>query len=411
MSGRCLILTSEFPPAVIGGVGRYVSEIAPRLNRSIPVRVALVPTYQPPAPPESQPPPQAVNADVERVHGQGFDCAVRHYRDALLGIDAECRFGALIEAARRVASECDAGVTAPGEGLAIYIQDYALAPIAAALRTRFPRARLVAACHLPVYAGFTYFDKPVSDAIHQILEAQLVRLAHRVVVPSAFAGHVLRIIHNLPESKIAVVPLGASRPVPPMPAPDGPLRVLVVGRPTEQKGYHFLFEAFGRLLRSNREARLTVVTGMTHSERLAELAARHGLAAHTDFARPLGHDSIWHEYDRHHLLVTASLYETFGLAVLEAMASRRPALGFSVGALPELWGRALDAELGTPVACVDGLVERLERVGGDAAYRAALAHRVERRAHEFPWERHVDRLAGLMALPGEAAPDPAASWR
>jgi len=423
VSPRCLILTSEFPPAAIGGIGRYVAEIAPRLNRTMALRIALVPTYQAPAAVPSLSGADAkanaeveaeadaeADAEVEQVRSDEFDAATRHYRAALLAVDGAYRTDALVAAAHRVAAACAPGPGAPGAALVVYVQDYALAPIAAALRQRYAHARVIAACHLPVYAGFTYFDKPVSDALHQILEAQLVRVAQRVVVPSAFAGHVLRMVHNLPAAKLAVVALGAHRPTPPVTAPDGPLRLLAVGRPTEQKGYHFLFEAFARLLRTHADARLTVVTGMAANARLEQLATRHGVAAHIDFASPRGHDAIWDEYDRHHLLVTTSLYETFGLAVLEAMASARPALGFAVGALPALWGEALGAELGTPVACVDTLVDRLQRLGADVPYRAAVGERAAARVREFTWERHVGHLAALITVPAETAALDARSW-
>jgi hypothetical protein len=68
-----------------------------------------------------------------------------------------------------------------------------------------------------------------------------------------------------------------------------------------------------------------------------------------------------------------------------------------------VWGAELTAELGTPVACVDGLVARIEAVAGDAHRRSELGRRAEERARAFSWDRHVQALARLLR---DSARDP-----
>ena len=263
MSEHCFILTSEFPPLAIGGVGRYASELVSRLSHAMRVTVMLVPTYQPlPQRPQNR-------CSHETFRGEA-DCRIEvadaAYRNALMDNDAARDFRPASHVAETVGAQCAEHIR-QGETLYVYVQDYALSPIAAALRQRFPRAKVLAACHLPVYAGFTYFDKPVTAVIHQVLEAKLVHLADRVVVPSAFAARVLTMTHNVPAAKLAVIALGVHRPEPIADLPTGALRLLAVGRPTEQKGYHFLFEVFRRLRQRDPTVRLTIVTGVDRCDR------------------------------------------------------------------------------------------------------------------------------------------------
>ena len=395
MTPHCLIVTSEYPPYTVGGIGRYVAELATRLLRRQRVSVLLVPTYARfgghAASPSATLSP-CTEAAPEVVMADGA------YQAALATADGATGLQAVEDVSRRLAH----GIVDRDRSSApthLYVQDYALSPLAAAMQALQPSLRVFAACHLPVYAGFTYFDKPVGDAIHQVLEARLLHLAERIVVPSTFAAHVLGITHNVTPDQLVVLPLGVARSAPVVAPPAGPLRLLAIGRATEQKGYHFLFEVLRRLLRRDAGVRLTVLTGTDDDARLVALAAAHGVAAHVDVAPAVAPAAIWPLIDRHHLLVTTSLYETFGLAVLEAMASARPAIGFSVGALPELWGAELGAEFGTPVADVDALAERIRGLSDDRDRAQRLGQMALRRAQAFSWERPVAALARCLDTP------------
>ena len=234
----CLVLSSEWPPTLLGGLGRYVAEVVPQLATAIPVRLALIPTYL-----------AAAGAwhDLSRNTASPFDWS--EYRECLQRLAMADGAAAMAPSAQRVALDCAAAIGTRC-ALTLFVQDIFLAPVAQALRDLGRARRIVSVCHLPLHAGFTYFDKPVKEEIHQVLEAQLVRISDLLVAPSRFAADILSLSHSVAAHKIVVAPLGVNRPLPPVPPPAGPLRLAFVGRPTEQKGYQFLFEALSELVRA-----------------------------------------------------------------------------------------------------------------------------------------------------------------
>ena len=76
-------------------------------------------------------------------------------------------------------------------------------------------------------------------------------------------------------------------------------------------------------------------------------------------------------YDRADVFVLASLQETYGMAVAEALAHGLPVVSTTTGAIPDLVGA--DAGLLVPPGNIEALAGALARVIGDARLRARLA--------------------------------------
>ena len=101
-------------------------------------------------------------------------------------------------------------------------------------------------------------------------------------------------------------------------------------------------------------------------------------------------------YQGAELVVFPSLYEGFGLPLLEAMACGAPVVASNTSALPEVAGGA--AILVDPLD-VDGMARAVAGVLGDEALRGRLREDGVARASEFSWEtaarRTLDAYASL----------------
>ena len=91
-------------------------------------------------------------------------------------------------------------------------------------------------------------------------------------------------------------------------------------------------------------------------------------------------------------LVTASLYEGFGLPLLEAMACGTPVITSNLSSLPEVVG---DAGIQVDPADVAAIEEAIARVVSDSELRADLILRGYQRAKSFTWERSARQLKAV----------------
>jgi alpha-1,3-rhamnosyl/mannosyltransferase len=101
----------------------------------------------------------------------------------------------------------------------------------------------------------------------------------------------------------------------------------------------------------------------------------------------VGEDELPQLYAGAHAFAFPSLYEGFGLPVLEAMASGVPVLTSNVSSLPEVAG---DAALLADPTDEESLRDGLARLLDDAAWRTNASARGIARARAFPWSRCVE---------------------
>jgi len=213
-----------------------------------------------------------------------------------------------------------------------------------------------------------------------------LRQAAAVLAPSETTRHDLLAAYPLAglESRVTVVPEGLSAPTPPGKLPDGiePGFILAVGTVEPRKNYQRLLVAYRRLRSHPGVPQLVIAgrPGWAYGDTLRRIQAEPGV-------RYLGHvdePTLAALYESASVLAFPSLYEGFGLPLLEAMAHGVPAVIGRSGALPELAG---GAAIEVDPEDVDAIAGALEKLLSDAELRKKLGEAGRRRAAGFTWKR------------------------
>jgi glycosyltransferase involved in cell wall biosynthesis len=223
------------------------------------------------------------------------------------------------------------------------------------------------------------------------------RAAARLIADSEATARDLRELLGVPAERIRVVHLGCDarfRPVEDSPARRAVLQrygilepyLLHVGTIEPRKNLPALVRAFARLCAGRRQPPRLVLAG---ARAWGDAALRRALAAedpHLPIAvvGPVAADDLPALYSAADLFVYPSLYEGFGLPVLEAMACGTAVVTSDAGALPEVVGDAART-----IAAHDGeaLIAALRELLDDPAQRRALGARGRARAASFTWAR------------------------
>ena len=112
--------------------------------------------------------------------------------------------------------------------------------------------------------------------------------------------------------------------------------LLHVGSLIPRKNLPFLMKIFQQVLQQFPTAKLWLVGQGPQFTALKNLGESLGIASAVHFAGHLSENDKLHAYQMADLLVSSSLMEGFGLAVVEAMACGLPVVAGQVGALPEV---------------------------------------------------------------------------
>ena len=220
--------------------------------------------------------------------------------------------------------------------------------------------------------------------------ARAVRTADAIIVVSNYTAEDLVSRTKVDGRKVHVVPLAASLPPSHYDVADAaksfkirPPYVLCVGTLEPRKNLIALVHAYRRLAARGWDHALVLSGGIGwHFEPLRQLLSEDGpgQVVVTGMVSPFELDAL---YRGATALVYPSLYEGFGLPVLEAMARGIPCIVSNTTSLPEV---ADDAALFIDPESVDDIAAAMEKVTTDGAFREDLRKSGLARAAEFSWD-------------------------
>jgi glycosyltransferase involved in cell wall biosynthesis len=173
---------------------------------------------------------------------------------------------------------------------------------------------------------------------------------------------------------------------------------LYAGNRRNYKNLDRLVEAFAGSSLS-RDGINLVLTGDT-DRHLQNLAVRFGMDDRLLFAGQVSDKQLASLYRSARLVAYVSLYEGFGLPILEAMAAGVPVLTSCVSAMPEISG---DAALLVDPTSVDEIIHGLDRLHHDDGLRRDLVSNGQIQAAKFDWAKTAAAYWEIMRNVSEAA--------
>ncbi|BAX91700.1 glycosyltransferase family 4 protein [Mycobacterium shigaense] len=401
---RVLMVSWEYPPVVIGGLGRHVHHLSTALGDAGHDVVVLSrrPTGTDPSThPSSDEMSEGVRviAAAQDPHEFGFGTDMMAWTLAM--------GHSMIRAGLSVKKP---GSGRPWRPDVVHAHDWLVAHPAIGL-AQFYDVPIVSTIHATEAGRHSgWVTGAISRQVHAV-ESWLVRESDSLITCSASMGDEITELFGPGLAGISVIrngidaarwPFAVRRPR------TGPAELLYVGRLEYEKGVHDAIAALPRIRRTHPGTTLTIAGTGTQQDWLVEQARKHKVLKATRFAGHCGHDELLALLHRADAAVLPSHYEPFGLAALEAAAAGTPLVTSNIGGLGEA---VLNGKTGVSCAPRDvaGLAAAVRSVldDPDAAQQRANAAR-ERLTSDFDWKTVAKETAQvyLAAKRGERQPQP-----
>ena len=259
-------------------------------------------------------------------------------------------------------------------------------------------APIVLTVHDICYATNPEWFSPRDLRVLSNVVPRSIRMAVHVITDSDSARREIMDHYHVPEEKISSVPIGAGAGAMPITLdearqelaaldlkPERPY-LLTVGNLQPRKNLVRLVEALNQLVSSGHDIDLVIV-GPGHFRADEVFKAAQPASGRIQFTGYVTDRQLAACYRCSTAFVLPSLYEGFGLPVLEAMAHGVPVASSNAGALPEVAG---DAAVLFDPRSVEGMTAAVSSILSDSGLRERLSRAGKSRAAQFTWKRTAE---------------------
>lgn len=370
---RILMLSWEFPPRSVGGLAQHVYDLATALVKAG-EEVHLI------------------TCAAEKSKAREVVNGIHVYRVNPYNLSAPDFLTWVLQLNLSMVEYTVSLVNSLAELDLIHAHDWLVAYAGRALKQAY-KVPLIATIHATEYGRNQGLHSDLQRYISDV-EWWLVYEAWRVIVCSSYMSKELQRVFQAPTDKLRVVPNGVdlkryqrtgqelSRSS--FAAPEEKI-VLFVGRLVQEKGIHLLIEAIPKILHYYSGVKFIIAGHGPAEDYLKNKAMDLSVANRIYFTGYIDDETRDFLYREAAVAVFPSLYEPFGMVVLEAMAAGTPVVVADVGGLSEIVAHEVNGlkfYTGNPNSLADNVL-RLLYEPDLAAQLAATAEQEIRRLYTW----------------------------
>ena len=373
---KILMLTWEYPPRIVGGISRVVSDLSRTLLKD--GHDVTVITYR-----DGDSPYFEDDKGVKVYRVDNYMINPNNFIDWVMQMNFS-----MIAKANEIIQE-------QGKFDVIHAHDWLVAYSAKTLKNSY---------NIPIVATIHATEAGRNSGIHDEqqryindTEWMLTYESAEVIVNSNYMKNELQRLFGLPYEKINVVPNGVNMSLyngferdynfRRRYAMDNEKIILFMGRLVYEKGVQHLIAAMPKILEGYHDAKLVICGKGGMLEELRAQADSIGISNKVYFAGHMSGKDVQRMYKAADISVFPSTYEPFGIVALEAMLSENPVVVSDIGGLNEIVEHRVNGMktyCGNPNSIADSILELL--------YNPKLCSEITKKAkskvrNEYNWSK------------------------
>lgn len=191
---------------------------------------------------------------------------------------------------------------------------------------------VIATCHHTYWQQSHYIKSEFWKRVFIPLEKRTYQLADKIICVSEDSKRILVDKYKIPSEKIKVIPnavdtknfyhIAHIQKI--------PNSILFVGRLDKRKGIDFLVKSMPYIIKKNPKIKLFIGGKGKLRKPLEKFIKRNNLESNVEFLGFIPEEKLNEWYNKVEVVVVPSIFEGFGITVIEAMAAGTPVIGRNV---------------------------------------------------------------------------------
>jgi len=241
------------------------------------------------------------------------------------------------------------------------------------------------------------FNKLTHKAYFNLIGKETLKRAQKIISVSRIVAQEFKAI-GIPEEKIAIVPNGVDleeyKQLPVgnffrerLGIKENEKLVLTIGRLEEMKGFQYLIKALPSILEEVGSTKLLIAgPDFDYGAKLKKLAEETKVKDNVIFYGPINGKEKFEAFSAADIVAVPSLYEGFGMLLLEAMAAGKPLVATYTGAAPELIQNGKNGILAN-LGDAEDLAGKVVKLLSDNQLMSLISQESRKTVEAFDWEK------------------------